>query len=210
MQPAEAGLQFRIGTFAATITLGGITFRPVSMKRSRTGSFSLAFLLLVVGGTVSACQRQDPLDRAISARTPVAFVTWQQDARFDLTPEQWQDFDVAVQELKFRIMTGGAATGSEDVDEALRAEIDGQSVRHVTRDGLRAKLVRIREDRDETTRMIAENTTIPTAGADPDAIANLRALLARQTARLEANEAEIKSLEARLKRFGPGASSGSP
>jgi len=59
------------------------------------------------------------------------------------TPQERQELDDMIQELKFSIMLNGTATGSEAIDEAVREEIDGTTLREVLQKGHQEKRERL-------------------------------------------------------------------
>ena len=60
---------------------------------------------------------------------------WKSQITGRLTAQQSRDLDEAIQELKLAIMAGHDATGSAEIDGAMRAKIDRRTVREALRLG---------------------------------------------------------------------------
>ena len=101
---------------------------------------------------VAGCAPSDPLESKIDANDELSLSMWRSKAERDLTPQQVLDFDKATQEIRFHIMSTGAASGSEAVAEAMRKEINNQTVRHVLQEGLGWDL-----ERSEAERVLEAN-----------------------------------------------------
>src|SRR5947209_14078576 len=102
-----------------------------SRPMSKTSKLRAAFALVALSLVAASCQKTPPLDQKVVARSPAEFMGWRHDVGDELTRPEWSDFDAALQELKVKIMADGKATGSEGVDDAMRAMIDGKTIRDV-------------------------------------------------------------------------------
>ncbi len=160
---------------------------------------SLASILLAAAVFIcTACSRAPLLDRPVEADTAAAFGSWQGRNRADFTPEQWTEFEAALQEIKLKIMADNEASGTEAVNEALRGRIAGRTVREVLQQGYTAKLWRLNVERTEMEKIIAGTATLTTRPGDTASSSYLADRQRRQNERLEHALAEIKAAETRL------------
>ncbi len=166
---------------------------------TRRRIFCVAGLLGLL--VLTACGPSEPTARRVSARTPIAFSIWRSDVGSALTPEQWQEFDTAIQEMKYRITAETVATGTEAVDEALRERIDGQTVHRVFLLGARARLDRLRSDREQLEHLMEVNALVRTRPDDEASIAYLRNIHDRQTGELADLKEKIASQEAKVRQL---------
>jgi len=100
--------------------------------------------LLLVGLILAGCQRVDPLDQVVIAPSPVRLNMWK--SRMEGPPSLRQDFEAALQEIRYGIMMDRTASGSEAVDQALRAMVDGRTLRQVLRRGYSERLLRLESE----------------------------------------------------------------
>jgi hypothetical protein len=133
------------------------------MRSLRYFPIAIVAALLVAG---AGCSRDSGQEPTVRAQTVHDFTTWR--ARFGdkLTPEQWGEFDHAVQEIRLAVARTGEATGSGPVDAAMRAKIDGRTVREVIALGYDAQLGRLGVDRDVLVSLMERNATLQVRPGD--------------------------------------------
>jgi hypothetical protein len=115
---------------------------------------------LLLGGVLflsAGCARTPPHQQPVEAESPIAFNLWQAKMQGDLTAEEWRWFNVVLQEFKFQLMLDQKVSGSEAIDTAMRARINGRPFIDVVREGLQAHLKRKTAERDELESAIAIN-----------------------------------------------------
>lgn len=164
---------------------------------------ALALLLLALG-LLTACQRTPLLDRSVTAENTAAFGSWQRANRGDFTPEGWTEFEAIQQDIKVRIIALKEASGTEAVNEAMLAKINGRSVRAVLQQGLEARLWRLNVEREEFEKMLQGNSTLRTREGDTASADYLKRKRAEQEERLQRAKDGIRAVGARLKELAPG------
>lgn len=161
-----------------------------------------AALLVLAGllafGAGPACRRGDPLDDRIAAADGLDFAMWRSGAVGRLSPAQAADVDEAVQQLRYKVMAGGAASGSRAVEDAVFAQMDGLSVRAVLREGLGWEFGQASEEQEAIEASMRQNELLRTKPGDTASENTLVDLHDRQAARLEAARAKVLHARARL------------
>jgi hypothetical protein len=114
---------------------------------------AIACFLLLTG-----CAPTIPYHQPVEAGTPLQFNTWRAKVGADLTQEEWQWFDLAMQEFKFQLMLDQTVSGRDAIDVAVRERINGRRLVDVVREGLQAHLKRKTAERDELEAAIAINS----------------------------------------------------
>lgn len=152
-----------------------------------------AAIVLMVAG----CAR-DPAQAPVEAGTARALATWRMKVANRFTLAEWKEFEAALQEIRLRVMAERAASGSEAVEEALCARINGRTMRDVLLMGYEARLSRLRPLRGELKKAVEGNELLVTKPGDRASATYLEDLRARQNERLQKTEAEIKSAEERI------------
>jgi hypothetical protein len=148
------------------------------------------------------------MESKIDASDELSLSMWRTRAERDLTPQQVSDFDKATQEISLHIMAGGTASGSEAVAEAVRKEINGQTLRHVLQEGLGWEYQRAEAERSALEAGMKANAQMRTRPGDTDSATYLSDLRERQAARLKAATDEVNHARERLVAAGgtvPGA-----
>jgi hypothetical protein len=166
-------------------------------------------LCVALACAASGCGPSDPLEGKVDASNELSYSMWRSRVERDLTPQQVIDLDRSVQEIKFHIMAGGTASGSEAVEDAARQMMDGQTVRHVLQQGLGWELDRAEAERSTLETGMKQNALMTTRPGDVDSADYLVALKERQTVRLKAATDEVNHARERLAAAG-GAAGGSP
>ncbi len=151
-------------------------------------------LALLLGG----CQPRELAERVVTARSPIVFSIWQSRWAADAPPELRRTFEAALQDIRLQIMADREASGSEAVDAALRAKIDGRPVREVWQLGCESRLRRLRPQLAELERVIALNSLLQTRPGDDASEKYLVEVYRKQSARLEELSREIQAAEAEL------------
>ena len=100
-------------------------------------------MLLLIGFCATGCRPTNLLDEKVDGRTPFGFVMWRAQLAEKQTPQERQELAETIQEVNYWVTTNGIATGSVAVDEAVRAEIDGVTVRELLLKGYEAKRQRL-------------------------------------------------------------------
>jgi hypothetical protein len=118
-----------------------------------------------------------------------------------LSPEQVQDLDNALQELKFKFMSQGAS-GTTAIDTALNDLVNGKTVRQVLELGLSAKLERLEQQRTALTTMIGQNAMLVTRDGDGSSADYLKRKRDEQTAKRDAIDKEMDGVRERMRAAG--------
>jgi hypothetical protein len=127
------------------------------------------FLGAILAGllvTAGACSRDTGKEPTVRAETVHDFTMWRTRLGDKLTPEQWREFDAAVQEIRLEAARTGEATGSGPVDAAMRAKIHGHTVREVIALGYDAQLRRLGVDREVLVSLMDRNATLQVRPGD--------------------------------------------
>lgn len=166
-----------------------------------------AFLALALAGLM-ACQPSDPMAEPVASKTVGEFGRWRARMSDRITADQWREFDLMVQEIKLRVTADKEATGSEAVEAAMRARIDGRTFPEVLAMGYEFKLGRLKADRAELAKALEANAQITSARGET--ASQLETLKQRQQARLDRLDAEIAGLEQRLRELRPSTGAVKP
>ena len=167
------------------------------MKAPAAASAGRALRLLVLAAALAAqgCREREPLTLRVSASSQAEFLAWKAQARERMGPALVGDFDDAVLEIGRRLRTEGGPGG-----EAVRAAINGRSLREVLQLGLGYKLRRLELEASTLEMSLrgagdVQRGRMPGDRGPAQATADLRA---RQQERLRAAQAEIAAVRARL------------
>jgi hypothetical protein len=147
---------------------------------------------------VQGCGPADPLDMKVDADTYTGFSMWEASARERLEPGQMADFEEAVQEIKYRTMADGTASGTELVEEATRNAVNGRSVRYVLELGLGWELSRLQGERAELDKATNGNAHAYTYPGDTASANYINDLVKRQSARLKAADDKLDVVRKKL------------
>jgi hypothetical protein len=170
--------------------------------RPRAQAAVLALALCV--SLVSGCGPSVPLDTRVSVTDSLSLSLARAEAQQVLKPEQMEDFDKAIQEIKLHIMAEGTAHGSDAVAEAMYEKVNGHTLRSIIQMGLEAEYQRAEFERSTLEKSMATNALMRTRPGDNESATYLSDLRERQTARLKAATDEVKHVKERL------AASGDP
>lgn len=153
--------------------------------------------LLVIAG-VAGCQPKDPRLEPITAGSPSAFARWRMMAGDRIGRDEWREFDAMLQEIGLRVTAEKRASGSEAVEAAVRADIDGKVFREVLLMGYEARLKRAVPERREVHMALEENIRRATAERSGTTTAgDIRRMRERQDKRLAELDAEIAHAQQR-------------
>jgi hypothetical protein len=157
-----------------------------------------ALLCLAVAG----CGPGDPLAMKVDAGDFLALSMWRSDASRRLTARQLADFDEAVQEVKYRVMADGRASGGANVDAESMGMIDGKTLGQVLQLGLGWELERAESERDQLAAAMDRNARLRTRPDDSRSQAYLSDLHDRQLGRLHAADAQVAHVRESLAAYG--------
>jgi hypothetical protein len=165
---------------------------------SRRCLLVIALCALVFAG----CSSPPPLDRKVAAATGQEFSSWQMRNREDFPPDQWSEFEAALQEIKLHIISLKEATGGDEVNDALRPKIHQHTVREVLQQGYEARLWRLNVERTELDKMLEQNATLRTRPGDTASASYLEHKHQQQTEQHDKVVAEIRATEQKLAALG--------
>ena len=157
-----------------------------------------ALAVLVAVLAVSACGPSDPLEGKVDAVDYVTLSMWRSGAAGRLSPQQLADLDEAVQEIRFHVMAEGKVSGSAAVEEEALHVMEGQTVRHVLRQGLGWELRRASAEKAALEVSMAQNALMRTRPGDTASATYLFDLSDRQAARLKAATDQVNHARERL------------
>ncbi len=151
---------------------------------------------------ISACSRTPPLENIVDASSDSRLLLWKMDVAGDFTRQEWQDFEDAVQEIKFGVMIAGEASGSAAIWSATLEKMDGLTVREVLKLGLGRKLARLTQERDKFVGYVTNNDQLRVAPGDGASLDYLQTLRMHQDRRITILTEQIRVTEEILQRRG--------
>lgn len=154
-------------------------------------------VLVAVAVFAIGCQRTPKLDIKVAAETARDFSSWQTQNRGEFTPAEWTEFEAVQQDIKLKIIALREASGTEAVNDALRAKIHGKTFREVMRLGYDDRLWRLNVERTEFQKMVEGNSTLRTNPGDTASANELKRKIDLQKNQLKKAEDEIKATEAK-------------
>ena len=166
---------------------------------------SARVLLLAIGFLGVGCSPTDLLEENVNARSPMAWMMWRGDIARRQTQAQQQELDAMIQELSLSVMIKGIATGSDGVDSAVRAEVDGNTLRQLLRKGYEAKWDRLDREQAQLTACLRENARLRTRPDDSASAAYLDRFREQQRTRWKAVVAEMGDANQHLAQLGGSA-----
>jgi hypothetical protein len=153
----------------------------------------------------AACARREALGEKVDAGGYVNYSMWRSEAAGRLSPRQLADLDEAVQEIRFRVMAEGRASGSAAVDDAMFQRINGLTVRQVLASGFGLQLQRALAEESALEVSISRNSLMRTRPGDTASANYLSDLSDRQAARLKAAADQVSHARERLAAAGVAA-----
>ena len=166
-------------------------------------------ILLLIGFCVTGCRPTNLLDEKVDGRTPFGFVMWRAQIAEKQTPQERQELAEMIQEVNYWVTTNGIATGSVAVDEAVRAEIDGITVRELLLKGYEAKRQRLDLEKERLEDDVATNSRLQTRPGDTDSADYLARVRQEQTDRLDKTIRDLRVINKRLDELGGSPNRGS-
>jgi hypothetical protein len=170
------------------------------MRRHSRAVATIAFLF--IGFCCFGCRPADLLDERVAARTSLDLIMWRAHIAARQTPQERRELDDMIQELKFSVMLKGTATGSEAIDEAVREEIDGVTLRDVLLKGHEAERRRLLVEKARLEACIDANAQRRTRPGDVASAGYLDHLREQQMARLEAIDLDLGIAHERMNKPG--------
>jgi hypothetical protein len=134
----------------------------------------------------------------VEADTPINFAMWRSKHGYDLTPKEWTLFDQAIEELKLKIMLEGQASGSEAVDAALRASIDGMKLGEAMQSGLQLRVKRLSADKSLLEESLVANSHLKLKPGNEEKARMLADKIQEQSDRLAKLKETVAETEADL------------
>ena len=163
----------------------------------------LTFAILVTLAAFAAgCGPSDPLERKIAAESATAFSMWRSQANGFLTAAQCKEVDEAAKELKLAVMNNRETTGTDAVEEAMRAKIHDRTVREMLRAAYEAKIKRLEVDLKGLLIAAEQNSRLTTKAGDTESSSYLSGFRERQMARLNSVQEELKAAQDKLAALG--------
>jgi hypothetical protein len=159
-------------------------------------------ILLLIGFCATGCRPTNLLDEKVDGRTPFGFVMWRAQTAERQTPQERQELSEMIQEVNYWVTTNGLATGSVAVDEAVRAEIDGVTVRELLLKGYEAKRQRLDLEKVRLEDDVATNSQLQTRPGDTDSADYLARVRQEQTDRLDKTIRDLRVINKRLDELG--------
>jgi hypothetical protein len=159
-------------------------------------------MLLLIGFCATGCRPTNLLDEKVDGRTPFGFVMWRAQLAEKQTPQERQELAETIQEVNYWVTTNGIATGSVAVDEAVRAEIDGVTVRELLLKGYEAKRQRLDLEKVRLEDDVATNSQLQTRPGDTDSADYLARVRQEQTDRLDKTIRDLRVINKRLDELG--------
>jgi len=170
--------------------------------RKRGKRAAVLWWLALCACWLGGCNRGDPHQVAIEAGSPATLGRWRMKMADRFTPDDWKQFEAALQEIRLRVMADREASGSAAVEEATCGRINGHTLREVLAMGYEARLSRLRPVRDELKKAVEGNELLVTKPGDRESVHYLETLRERQLERLRKAEAEIAETEQRRAALG--------
>ena len=159
-------------------------------------------MLLLIGFCATGCRPTNLLDEKVDGRTPFGFVMWRAQIAEKQTPQERQELADMIQEVNYWVTTNRIATGSVAVDEAVRAEIDGVTVRELLLKGYEAKRQRLDLEKVRLEDDVATNSQLQTRPGDTDSADYLARVRQEQTDRLDKTIRDLRVINKRLDELG--------
>lgn len=161
-----------------------------------------AGVVILVGSFAASCRPTNLLEEKVDGRTAFGFATWRAHIAKSQTPQERQELDEMIQEISYSVTTRGKASGSVAVDEAVREEIDGLTVRELLLKGYGAKQQRLDLEKLVFEREVTENSRLRTRPGDSDSADYLALLRQRQGDRLDTIIRDLRFIDKRLEVLG--------
>lgn len=176
------------------------------MQRPVTPWLIVLVLLSLV--LAPGCSRVAPLERKVEARDADELNRWRIGIGAALSPEEWKDFDVAIQELKVKAMTSGKPSGGLNRDEQVLVELQGKTIREALILGWTARRARLDLERGYIQEKHDQDSKLKTREGDRDSAAYLANVLKTESDRIAQLTAESAEADRKLAQWGTPAAGG--
>lgn len=169
----------------------------------RASTFPAVTLILVMAG----CAPSDPLDQRVSAATADRFATWRAHIMSDSGPETRRRVEEALQEIRLqfagerelqRAMGERVASGTDVIDEAVRARVNGRPLVEVLQLGYELRVRRLKQELAGLEDAMSKNAQLVTRPGDLESKHHLEGLQERQRVRVEKYREDIAAAEKEL------------
>lgn len=156
-----------------------------------------SFILLLCTAIAAAggCSRGEPRETPIEAKGAVIFAKWRQKVAHAFSPDEWREFDAALNEIRLGLMITEEATGSAAIQQALLQRVDGRTFEEALALGYSSQLLRLDLARREARDLLEGNALLAVRPGDHASARHLEELTRRQQARLQTLEGEIEAVQ---------------
>ena len=136
----------------------------------------------------------------MNANSGLSLLQWRGRVLEEFTKTEQAEFEVVLQELRFAEMSGEEARSQADIDAAVRARVDGRTIREVLVAGYEHQHRRLMEELTILRGVISLN--VDREPVDVEAKQRLETHLERQVKRQDALTGDILRIEARMVELG--------
>ncbi len=150
----------------------------------------------------AACHPDNPLDERVSARTPRDYTMWRARIGDRLDAAQAQELDAMVEEIRIGIMTEGKVSGSDAIDEALRGQMEGRTLRAVLVNGYGRKWQRLDLEKVRTEEFADKDARLRFKPGDEESRAYIEGVVGKMKTRLAEIALEMEIIDRRLNELG--------
>ncbi|HEY9154057.1 MAG TPA: hypothetical protein VIM69_02930 [Opitutaceae bacterium] len=145
---------------------------------------------------LAGCSKPAPQDRLVKADSPDQFDQWRSD-RDDWSPQEQQDFDTAIQEIKLDVMNKSAGT-MDSREAAMLQIVNGKSVRAVELVGWHDRRDRLEREKKDVETRYAHDSTLKAREDQPDRAQALETTTRNEQAIIAKNTGLIADVDAKL------------
>lgn len=146
----------------------------------------------------AGCARIDDRHARVAAEDVSSFAAWQRHVAADFPPDLQQEFQEALQEIRYLITAAQEATGHDGIETALCKHVNARTVNEVLLAGEEAKLQRLNAERDTLQRAVNANAQLITRPDDLVAAHELERIRTKQQQRLDTLGREIQNVKSRM------------
>lgn len=145
---------------------------------------------------LAGCSKPAPQDRLVKADSPDQFEQWRSD-REDWSPQEQQDFDTAIQEVKLDVMNKSAGT-MDSRETAMCQIVNGKSVRAVEIIGWHDRRDRFEREKKDVETRYAHDSKLKAREDQPDRAQALETTTRNEQAIIAKNTGLIADVDAKL------------
>jgi hypothetical protein len=146
---------------------------------------------------LAGCSKPAPQDRLVKADSPEQFEQWRSD-REDWSPQEQQDFDTAIQEIKLDAMNKSSGT-MDSRETAMCETVNGKTVRAVEIIGWHDRRDRLAREKKDVETRYAHDSTLKAREDQPDRAQALETTTRNEQAIIAKNTGLIADVDAKLK-----------